>query len=177
MTVRTRLAHRRKGGRQVNLDELPGKAELSHAQQGAGGGERGGQRRGCQLRPRVPQYGHLIADHVNDRPDDIVRPCAGRGQGNHGVRHDLSYLRRKIPVPDHGAVGADRALACQVSGTAGFHDSDIVIAGRQVQLSRIDPGDLRCHTVNVSGRAAGSGTRPRMSVGGGSMYAWEQIRR
>lgn len=124
---------------------MTGVAELCDAEEGAGGGERGPERRVDQLLPDGREDAPVVAVHVDHRPHHVVGFGTGGFEGDEGVRDHLVDLSRNGISADERSVPVEGALPGQVDGAAGGHDGDVVVTRSFMQLLWVDPGDFRCH--------------------------------
>ena len=71
----------------------------------------------------------VIADDVDNRTDDLIRPGADRGEHRSGVGGDLVNLQVDISGADQRTERVERALPRQERETPGLDDCDVMVTG------------------------------------------------
>ncbi len=135
-------------GSEVDFDELAGESEPGHAQERARSGERRSDDRKGELVPRCGKNRVVIADDVNNRTDDLIRPGADRGEHRSGVGSDLADLQVDVSSADQRTERVERALPRKERETPGFDDCDVMVAGWVVQLFWVVASDHRGHAAH-----------------------------
>ena len=133
---------------EVDFDELAGESEPGHAQERARGGERRSDDRKGELAPGCGKNRIVIADDVNNRTDDLIRPGADRGEHRSGVGSDLINLQDDVSGADQRTERVERALPRKERETLGLDDCDVMVAGWVVQLCWVVASDHRGHAAH-----------------------------
>ena len=137
-----------KCGGEVDFDELAGESEPRHAEERARGGERRSDDRKGELAPGCGKNRVVIADDVDNRTDDLIRPGADRGEHRSGVGSDLINLQVDISGADQCTERVERALPRKERETPGLDDCDVMVAGWVVQLCGVVASDHRGHAAH-----------------------------
>ena len=90
----------------------------------------------------------VIADDVNNRTDDLIRPGADRGEHRSGVGGDLVNLHVDVSGADQRTERVERALPRQERETPGLDDCDVMVTGWVVPLYWVVASDHRGHAAH-----------------------------